>query len=229
MMDISRVQVSDLTENDVNAHDYASYFLENEKKLADCGIPRRPIGEIATKCNCGATPVNVEYDGIGQGLIRTSDVRPNRFDAAKVLRTKSLKVQRDGATAAVTDDLVFTMSGSIGYAAVIEVPRFSSHVQQTIGGMIRKGITLGELVDPICRAAKMLVEALIERRVTEKELEDAQRALESGNRDLGREILARMTRKGLDVAGEPPLFPDLDALYAAIDEANAPAAEGGDG
>jgi len=89
-MDKSRISVSDLTEHYLNAHYYAPRFLENEKLLASCGIPRRPIGEIASKCNCGATPVDVVYEGEGQGLIRASDVRPNRFEVAKVLRTKAL-------------------------------------------------------------------------------------------------------------------------------------------
>jgi len=118
-MDKSRISVSDLTEHYLNAHYYAPRFLENEKLLASCGIPRRPIGEIASKCNCGATPVDVVYEGEGQGLIRASDVRPNRFEVAKVLRTKALSVPRDGATAAVSNDLVFTMSGTIGFAAVV--------------------------------------------------------------------------------------------------------------
>ncbi|MGD1919715.1 MAG: hypothetical protein ACFCAD_12965 [Pleurocapsa sp.] len=29
-------------------------------------------------------------------------------------------------------------------------------------------------------------------------------------------ILAKLTRKGYDIADEPPLFSDLDALYQAI-------------
>ena len=71
--------------------------------------------------------------------------------------------------------------------------------------------------------------SLIEGDLSEDDLTAAQRALEAGNRDLDRAILSRLTRKGFDVTGEPPLFPDLDALYAAIDEANAAAEEGGDG
>ena len=131
-MDKSSVRVSDLTEQYLNAHYYARRFLENEECLAACGIPRRAIGEIASKCNCGATPVDVVYDGGGQGLIRTSDVRPNRLECAKVLRTKSLNVSRGGTTAAVADDLIFTMSGTIGNSAVVpetdEVFSFSNTI-----------------------------------------------------------------------------------------------------
>lgn len=131
-MDISRVKVEDLTEDYVNAHYYSPRFLENERKLESCRISRRAISAISTKCNCGATPKNVDYTASGQGLIRTSDVRPNRFDGEKVLRSEALKVRDIDPTAAVAGDLLFTMSGSVGYAAVIpqteEVFSFSNTI-----------------------------------------------------------------------------------------------------
>ena len=67
-------------------------------------------------------------------------------------------------------------------------------------------------------AAKLLVEALIEGQITESDLIAAQKALEAGDRGPDRTILSRLTRKGMDVPGEPPLFPDLDRLYDALDE-----------
>jgi type I restriction enzyme, S subunit len=65
-------------------------------------------------------------------------------------------------------------------------------------------------------AAKLLVEALIEGKLSEAELKAAQEGLEKGDTTLDREILDRLTRKGIDFPNEPPLFPDLDALYAAL-------------
>ena len=65
-------------------------------------------------------------------------------------------------------------------------------------------------------AAKYLVEALIEGKITETELENAQTALQKGDIEPDKAILAKLTRKGYDIANEPPLFPDLDALYQAI-------------
>jgi type I restriction enzyme, S subunit len=67
-------------------------------------------------------------------------------------------------------------------------------------------------------AAKLLVEGLIEGKLTEAELKMTQESLERGEHELDRAILSRLTRKGIDVAGEPPLFPDTDALYEAIDQ-----------
>lgn len=62
-------------------------------------------------------------------------------------------------------------------------------------------------------AAKVLVEALIEGKVTEADLKDA-----NGNRDADRANLPRLTRKGIDMPNESPLFPNLNDLYAALDE-----------
>lgn len=74
-------------------------------------------------------------------------------------------------------------------------------------------------------AAKLLVEALIEGQITENELKTAQEALQRGDREPDQLILSRLTRKGFDVKGEPPLFPDLDTLYQAIDQLNADSEE----
>jgi hypothetical protein len=66
-------------------------------------------------------------------------------------------------------------------------------------------------------AAKLLVEALIEGAVSEADLVAAQKALEANDRSADRAILQRLTRKGMDAASEPALFPNLDALYDALD------------
>lgn len=70
-------------------------------------------------------------------------------------------------------------------------------------------------------AAKLLVEALIEGKLTEDELKTAQEALQKGDREPDKAILSRLTRKGYDIKDEPPLFPDLDLLYQTIDQLNA--------
>lgn len=69
-------------------------------------------------------------------------------------------------------------------------------------------------------SAKLLVEALIEGQATESDLIAAQKMLEKGDPSADREILSRLTRKGMDIAGEPPLFPDIDRLYNAQDALN---------
>jgi type I restriction enzyme S subunit len=66
-------------------------------------------------------------------------------------------------------------------------------------------------------AAKFMVEALIEGKVADAELREAQEGLERGDVTADRGLLSRLTRKGIDAAGEPPLFPDLDALYGTLE------------
>lgn len=70
-------------------------------------------------------------------------------------------------------------------------------------------------------AAKLLVEALIEGKLTEEELKTAQEAVQKGDREPDKSILSRLTRKGYDIKDEPPLFPDLDLLYETIDKLSA--------
>uniref|UniRef100_B8HZR6 Restriction modification system DNA specificity domain protein n=1 Tax=Cyanothece sp. (strain PCC 7425 / ATCC 29141) TaxID=395961 RepID=B8HZR6_CYAP4 len=71
-------------------------------------------------------------------------------------------------------------------------------------------------------AAKLLVEGLIEGKISELELQEAQEALQRGDTTLDRQILSRLTRKGIPVRGEkteePALFPDLDALYRVLSD-----------
>ena len=86
--------------------------------------------------------------------------------------------------------------------------------------MVRSSVRIGLDSVKLTTAAKLLVEALIEGQVAEADLIAAQKALEAEDRTADREILSRLTRKGMDVAGEPPLFPDLDGLYNALDALN---------
>lgn len=94
-------------------------------------------------------------------------------------------------------------------------------VQTYIGDKVREVRRLRELIPCLTTASKLLVEALIEGNITEDELKTAQEALQRGDREPDQLILSRLTRKGFDVKGEPPLFPDLDTLYEAIYQLNA--------
>jgi type I restriction enzyme S subunit len=72
-------------------------------------------------------------------------------------------------------------------------------------------------------AAKLLVEAIIEGQLTEADLIAAQQALEAGDDNADRAILARLKTDGLDGSGTP-LFPDLDRLAALLERAESEAA-----
>jgi hypothetical protein len=55
----------------------------------------------------------------------------------------------------------------------------------------------------------------------EAELKEAQEGLERGDTAADRDLLSRLTKSGIDVPGEPPLFLDLDALYNALEQVTA--------
>ena len=85
------------------------------------------------------------------------------------------------------------------------------------GGYLRTAQVANFAAEKLMTAAKLLVEGLIERRISEEDLEDAEDALKRGDQCLDRALLARLTEDGIDVDGKVPLFPDSDALNAAIE------------
>lgn len=70
--------------------------------------------------------------------------------------------------------------------------------------------------DGLIAIAKFLLEALIERKVTDDELIDAQMKLEQGDYSADRAILSRLYEGGLDAIETRPLFHDLDAYYETL-------------
>jgi type I restriction enzyme S subunit len=100
------------------------------------------------------------------------------------------------------------------------IPTWTTQVQNYIGEKVRLSLEMQEQVEYLTTAAKLLVEALIEGKLTEEELKTAQEALQKGDREPDKAILSRLTHKGYDIKGEPPLFPDLDILYETIDKLN---------
>ncbi|WP_373546374.1 restriction endonuclease subunit S [Chamaesiphon sp.] len=88
--------------------------------------------------------------------------------------------------------------------------------QEEVSSLRQQRLLLKALTQKLTTAAKLLVEALIEGNLSEADLKAAQEGLERGDTTLDREILDRLTRKGIDNPNEPPLFPDLDALYTAL-------------
>ena len=104
----------------------------------------------------------------------------------------------------------------------IPIPEPIAKDEQGFGGNLRNSNACVEFSKNLITAAKLLVEALIEGQISEADLIAVQKALEAGDRTPDREILSRLTRKGMDVTGEPPLFPDLDGLYKTLDALNTP-------
>jgi len=85
--------------------------------------------------------------------------------------------------------------------------------------MVRAGIA-HDTAMLLTKTAIQLTEALIENKLTENDLITAQNALENGDAAPDREILKSITENGYGEKGAP-LFPDIDELYALIEEAEA--------
>ena len=78
---------------------------------------------------------------------------------------------------------------------------------------------LHNLTNKLTTLSQLLVEYLIESKITEAQLTGAQEALEEGDNSKDRAILSKLTDKGYLTEGGKPLFNDLDKLYELLDEA----------
>ncbi len=87
---------------------------------------------------------------------------------------------------------------------------------ELLGQALERAQAMYFAAEKLTSASKHLVEALVEGKVTEAELVAAQDALERGDDIADRALLRRLTREGLDAVGKPPLFPNLDVLYALL-------------
>jgi hypothetical protein len=72
-------------------------------------------------------------------------------------------------------------------------------IRKCIGEQINIAESLHLLGQSLPSCAKLLVECLIEGKLTETELKDAQEALQRGDTEPDRAILQRLTRKGIDL------------------------------
>jgi type I restriction enzyme, S subunit len=85
----------------------------------------------------------------------------------------------------------------------------------TLGNLLKSAQSHYFSSEALIQAAKLLVEALIEGKVTEADLITA-----ANDPAADRALLARLTRSGLDAAGAAPLFPDAAALDSLVTDAH---------
>jgi len=78
-----------------------------------------------------------------------------------------------------------------------------------------------ELAAKLTDASKLLVEALVDGKISEQELIDAQDSFDSGDYTQDRKLLERLTVTGLDAKAEK-LIPDLDKLYNLLAQSQQP-------
>ena len=94
------------------------------------------------------------------------------------------------------------------------MPNYAEDLIQRLG---RRWMQIPEGLDAarqMTASARLLVEALIDRKVTEAELVAAH-----SDATADRALMQRLTQEGLDVDGAPRLFDDLDRLEELLEEA----------
>lgn len=95
---------------------------------------------------------------------------------------------------------------------------------KTIGDWSKNRDSLLKITELLTTAAKLLTEALIEEKLTEQDLINAQQALDKGDTSRDQNILSRLATTGID-NNDSPLFPDLDQLYQLLKQADNPEEE----
>ena len=101
------------------------------------------------------------------------------------------------------------------------IPRMTKDVEDKLTQRIKTYRQADYYAHKLTTAAKYLVEALIEQKITEEDLIKAQEALEDGDITKDKAILKRLTVQGLDVVDAQPLFPDIDRLYELLQQSNS--------
>jgi hypothetical protein len=92
-------------------------------------------------------------------------------------------------------------------------------VQKVIGDAVRSGVMARDIAQSLTTAAKLLVEGMIDGKVTEADLQAAHT-----DPDADRTILRQLTAKGMGIADEPPLFLDLTQLEQVLADSGGPLA-----
>ncbi len=148
-------------------------------------------------------PVNINQHSV---RLHLKEVYPAGYVCAAI-NSDFVKIQVDRAAIGGTRD-------ALDYPSVknLLIPVLSSDEVKDIDYNVRCIIAANQVSKVLIASARSLVELLIEGKVTENELNNAQKSLDAGDNFYDREILSRITTKGLDGEGDP-LFADLDQLY----------------
>jgi type I restriction enzyme S subunit len=99
------------------------------------------------------------------------------------------------------------------------VPILNTDLMDTISAKEKLADLATNLSYDLITASKVMIESIIEGKITENQLIDAQQKIEEGDNGKDRSILKKLTDKGYLAEGGKPLFLDLDNLYELLDEA----------
>lgn len=192
-------------------------------------IDKTTDGELA-RSRCAANEIILSITGYPgtASLVTEEDLPVNinqhsvRFDLkagvhagyiCAALNSRFLKYQVDRLAIGGTRD-------ALDYPSVsrLLIPRLSPDTERAIDESVRDFVAAVKLSQRLTQGAKLLVEALIDGRIAEGDLIEAQRALGVGDDRLDRALQFRLKTDGLDGKG-PALFPDLDQLYQLLAQA----------
>jgi type I restriction enzyme S subunit len=116
---------------------------------------------------------------------------------------------------------------SLEYINMIRVPRLEPDLEEELANKLLAARLNRWFAIALTKAARVLVESLIEGRFTEDEFVAADSGLKRGDYTSDRAILGQLTNKGVGASDGQQLFSNIDALYAAIDEAERAHTDGG--
>jgi type I restriction enzyme S subunit len=102
----------------LDASYYEPRYLDSLNSLRSLPMEISDLRSLCSKLNCGSTPKQVSYGYAGVPLIRTGNVRPNHYDDRDVERVPGLSIRPESNVAILPGDVLYTMSGTIGHAAV---------------------------------------------------------------------------------------------------------------
>lgn len=100
----------------------------------------------------------------------------------------------------------------------VRIPRLETDVEDALADKLLSARRAYRYSRFLVTSAKLLVEALLEGRLTEADLIATEQALQAGSDHLDRLVLSRLRADGVDGEG-PTLFGDLDELYHLLTQA----------
>ncbi|MDW1743601.1 restriction endonuclease subunit S [Vibrio sp. Vb2531] len=99
------------------------------------------------------------------------------------------------------------------------IPRLDERLENKLADDLLNARLANRYAKFLTQTAKTLVEALIEGQLTEKQLIQAQQALDDGDNSLEQAILSKISGEGYAIEGAKPLFSDMDELYRLMESA----------
>lgn len=162
----------------------------------------------------GSIGTAVKVDERDTNAVISSHLIKLEFDNEGVAAAVACFLNSEGGKVLLRKISYGAVQPQIGQDELLAIP-----IPQTVVDRAEELLRLTTVYEDSIRSAKRLVstskrlvEALIEGLLVQQQFIDAQKALDADDASLDRDILARLTTKGLDCDGDP-LFPDLDKLY----------------